>query len=472
MDMAFSECPGCVAAAKKIAELAREIAHLTQQNAQLQARLKQLEGQIESLSRAAKRQAAPFSRNVPKTDPQKPGRKAGADYGTKAFRTVPEKIDEVYDAPLPARCPYCGGTVFRSVGVREQYQVEIPRKPIHRQFHVAVGQCTCCGKRVQGRHPLQTSNAVGCCASQVGPEAQAAVVMLNKELGLSQGKISRFFKEFFGITLTRGGSCQIMLRAATRCQQTYQALVKRVQESPWIVPDETGWRIGGHGAWLHVAVGIDAVAYLVGKRGIETSRVLIGKDYAGKLIHDGWAPYDQFYRAVHQTCLGHLLQRCKEILETATRGAVVFPRQIKALLQEALEIRDQRDQKALPPAAACDKADALAARLDRLLYWTKSNAVNERFAKHLAKHRRQVFTFLRHEGIDATNHQAEQAIRPAVVNRKVWGGNRTEAGAIAQAVLMTVLFTARKNASSILEFLSRQLRSPQVLRPPLPAPGG
>jgi len=472
MDTAFPECPGCVAAAKKMVELEREIAHLTQQNAQLQARLKQLEGHIEALSRAAKRQAAPFSRNVPKADPQKPGRKAGPDYGVKAFRPVPEKIDEVYDAPLPEKCPYCGGTVFRSEGVREQYQVEIPRKPTSRQFHVAVGQCTGCGQHVQGRHPLQTSNAVGCCASQVGPEAQAAVVMLNKELGLSQGKISRFFKEFFGITLTRGGSCQILLRAARRCQETYHAIVKRVQESPFIVPDETGWRIGGHMAWLHVAVGIDAVAYLVGKRGLETSMVLIGKDYAGKLIHDGWAPYDQFYRAVHQTCLGHLLQRCKEILETATRGAVVFPRQIQALLQEALEIRNQRDQKALPAAVACEKADALAARLDRLLYWTKSNAVNERFAKHLAKHRRQVFTFLRHADIDATNHQAEQAIRPAVVNRKVWGGNRTEAGAIAQAVLMTVVFTARKNAVGILEFLSRQLRSPHVLRPPLPAPSG
>ena len=472
MDAARRECPGCLAASQKITELERQNAQFVGQIAQLQARLKQLEEHMESLSRAAKRQAAPFARGLPKTDPKRPGRKAGDAYGTQAFRTVPEKIDAVYDAPLPPTCPHCGGTVFRGVQVREQYQVEMPRKPSYRQFHVAVGQCTCCGKRVQGRHPLQTSDALGCCASQVGPEAQAAVAMLNKELGLSQGKISRFFKEFFGITLTRGGSCQIMLRTARRCQETYHAIVKRVQQSPWIVPDETGWRIGGHGAWLHVAVAQDAVAYLVGGRGIETSRVLIGKQYAGTLIHDGWAPYDQFYRATHQTCMGHLLQRCKEILETASRGAVLFPRRVKALLQEALAIRDQRDQKALPPAAACEKADAFDARMDQMLHWTKSNAVNERFAKHLAKHRRQLFTFLRHAGIDATNHQAEQAIRPAVVNRKVWGGNRTAIGAVAQAVLMTVLFTARKNGYSVLGYMSRQLCSPQILSPPLPAPSG
>ena len=344
-DIVLPECPGCVAAGLRIAELERQNAQLAAQARRQQARLKQIEEQLEALNRGAKRQAAPFSRGLPKVDPQRPGRKAGEDYGTKAFRAVPPVIDEVYAAPLPEQCPNCGGVAFRRVGVEEQYQVEIPRRPIHRQFHVAIGRCTRCGQRVQGHHPLQTSDALGCCASQVGPEAQAAVVLLNKELGLSQGKISRFFGQFFGIKLSRGGSCQIMLRAAARCQQTYQAIVKRVQESPWIVPDETGWRVGGHGAWLHVAVGPEAVAYVVGTRGIATSMVLIGKEYAGKLIHDGWSSYDQFYRAIHQTCLTHLLRRCKEILETAAGGAVLFPRQVKGLLQEALEIRDRREDR-------------------------------------------------------------------------------------------------------------------------------
>lgn len=185
MDRAFPECPGCIAAGEKIAELERRNGQLTSQVQQLQARLQQLEERLEVLSRSAKRQAAPFSRGLPKSNPKPPGRKAGEDYGTKAFRTVPEKIDEVYEAALPEKCPHCGGAAFRGVHMEEQYQVEIPRRPIYRQFHVAIGQCTCCGKRVQGRHPLQSSDALGCCASQVGSQAPAAGVMLNQELGLS-----------------------------------------------------------------------------------------------------------------------------------------------------------------------------------------------------------------------------------------------------------------------------------------------
>ncbi len=96
---------------------------------------------------------------------------------------------------------------------------------------------------------------------------------------------------------------------------------------------------------------------------------------------------------------------------------------------------------------------------------TKRNAANERLAAHLCRHANQWFTFLRHEGIDATNYRAEQAIRPAVVNRKVWGGNRTQAGAAAQSILMSVLFTAAKNGRDALEFVSRVLSAPPNHRP-------
>lgn len=450
-----SACPGC-------AERDRRIARL-------EAQVKQLQHQIEALSRAGKRQAAPFSRGLPKADPKRPGRKGGDDYGTKAFRAVPPVIDEIHDAPLPARCPKCGGNQFIDEHVENQYQAEIPRRPIYRRFNVAVAHCTCCGKRVQGRHPLQTSDALGCAASQIGPEAQSAVVMLNKELGLSQGKISRFFQMFFGIKLTRGGSCQIMLRAAERCQSNYQQIVQHVQQGASVVPDETGWRIGGVLAWLHVAVGSGTVvAYLIARqRGFEASSRLIGEDYQGTMTHDGYASYERFELALHQTCIDHLLRRCRELLEHATRGAVIFPRQVKALLHEALEVRDHRDAGRITARTAAARADDLERRMQTLLVSRRHNAANERLANHLWNHCTQLFMFLRFPGIDATNHKAEQAIRPAVVNRKVWGGNRTAAGAKAQSILMSVIFTAARLNRDGMEFVSQVLRSPRGQQPML-----
>jgi len=96
-NMDVPACPGCVAAAKQIAELKKR-------NAELEARMALLEQKLEASLRSGKRQAAPFSRGLPKLDPKRPGRKSGDDYGTKAFRVVPPVIDEVHHAPLPERC--------------------------------------------------------------------------------------------------------------------------------------------------------------------------------------------------------------------------------------------------------------------------------------------------------------------------------------------------------------------------------
>jgi len=80
-------------------------------------------------------------------------------------------------------------------------------------------------------------------------------------------------------------------------------------------------------------------------------------------------------------------------------------------------------------------------------------------ARHLWNHSAEWFAFVSDPAIEPTNWKAEQAIRPAVVNRKVWGGNRTAAGAHAQGVLSSVLETCRRQTRSALDYVSQTLRS-------------
>jgi len=443
---------------------------LQQRVAELEAQVRQLTAQLQEVLRASKRQAAPFSKGPPKDPPATPGRKAGPDYGTKAHREIPRgNPDEIVDVPLPDRCPDCGGQTIEDRQA-EQFQMEIPRRPILRRFDIHIGHCRNCGKRIQPRHRLQTSDAIGAAASQLGPDAQAAIVYLNKQAGLSQGKIAVFFDTLFGIRLTPSGVCQAMQRAARRCEPIYQKILASVPQSPWIVPDETGWRIGGRLAWMHGFVTPVATVYHVAvKRGYEVAEPIIGTKYAGTMIHDGWSPYDRFIFASHQQCLDHLRRRCKALLETAVGGAARFPDQVRGLLGDALTLRDRRDDGELSQHGLVVAIGRMESRLDRLLFWTRTNADNERLAKHLAKHRNQLFTFLKVPGIDATNYRAEQAMRMAAVNRKVWGGNRTAAGAHAQSVLMTTLATCRQQLRDTVRFFADLLCGRQVRLPLLPA---
>lgn len=451
-----------------IAEKDRQIVELHARVTQLQARIAQLEQLLENATRAQKRQAAPFSKGTPQPDPQKPGRKPGENYGHKAHRPLPEqKPDEIIDVPLPDQCPDCGGQTEEDQ-VDQQFQVEIPRRPIVRRFDIHVGRCRRCGRRIQPRDPLQTSNAVGAAASQLGPDLQALIALMKDKYGLSYGDIQGLLDEAFGISVSRGGAAQVVLRVAERHEPAYEAIQQIVRGSDIVYPDETGWKIAGRLQWLWLFVTPTATLCVIRpSRGHDVPEAVLGADYDGRMGHDGWSPYDFFQKATHQQCLAHLRRRAEALLERATRGAVRFPRKVKELLSDALALRDRRDEGLISPHGLAVARGRLDKRLDRLLEGSLSHPGNRTFQKHLAGHREQILTFLHDPDLEATNWPAEQAVRPLVVNRKVFGGNRTAAGGHAQEVLGSVFATLTKRALDILSFLSNVICSPADQRPGL-----
>jgi transposase len=94
--------------------------------------------------------------------------------------------------------------------------------------------------------------------------------------------------------------------------------------------------------------------------------------------------------------------------------------------------------------------------------------------RHLQTERPALFTCLHRADVEATNWQAEQAIRPAVVTRKVCGDNRTPRGAATQQMVASVLRTCWQQDRDPLVLLVTLQRSPHPivadLRLPGPAP--
>ena len=125
--------------------LQAENAALKQRVVELEAALKEALAQLEAARRAGKRQAAPFSKGVPKTDPKTPGRKPGDAYGLKAHREPPSKIDQVIPVDLPEACP-CGGDLD-FVETVQQFQTEIPRQAIHRYPELRIPPIETLGQR-------------------------------------------------------------------------------------------------------------------------------------------------------------------------------------------------------------------------------------------------------------------------------------------------------------------------------------
>lgn len=447
-------------------ELLQENSELRRQNAEQavriekqESRIVQLEKIIEGLRRGGKRQAAPFSKGEPKSHPQRPGRKPAKRYGKRAGRSVPEQVDETIEVAGPGTCERCSGPVCLA-GEERQYQIDLPEiRPQTTEFVLQVCECTQCGHRMRGRHPRQTSQAVGAAGVQIGPGVISLATFLNKVGGLSYGKIATLLEQMAGFRVARSTLCRALLRTATKSQPIYQELVETMRTSPVVYPDETGWREGGVRAWLWAFTNLRETVYLIARgRGFAEASQILGKEYAGTLVADGWAPYRCFAQATHQTCLAHLLRRCREMLETARGGAVRFPRRVQEILSAAFALRDRREAKTISPQDVQIAKGQLAAQMDQLLSGNFTHDGNRRLAKHLRCNREALFLFLDREDIEATNWPAEHAIRPAVVNRKSCGGNRTHRGAEAQAILMSLLRTFHQRGINSISAFTTLLR--------------
>lgn len=428
-------------------QLRRDKEQLEREQERLRQENERLKRQLEEAQRAIKRQTAPFSRGQRKENPKPPGRKPGRGYGQRHSKAVPEHVDEVIQVPLPERCD-CGGRL-KVERIECQYQQEIVRQTKWRRFDIEIGSCQKCHKRVQGRDGRQTSDALGAAAVQLGPEALALAVKMNKSLAMPHADVATALRDGFGLQVDRSTICRAVDRVARRGKATWHGLREAVRHSQVNTMDETGWKVEAQLRWLWVVANEQmTVCDILPGRGFAQASSLLSADYEGWLVHDGWRIYSKYLRAGHQSCNQHLIRRCEEMAKVASPAAARFPLQVKAVLEQGLALRDRYKNHEISLHGLWTATGRLEAKLDLLLMRSYRDSANRRLLKHLRRERPYIFTYLYCPGLEATNYRGEQAIRALIGARKNWGGNRTQRGARAQAILTSIFQTAKQQGKN------------------------
>lgn len=438
------------------ATLQQRIAELEELVAKLEAELVRIKGQLEEAERAGKRQAAPFSKGPPKVNPKRPGRKAGH---VPAHRPRPERVDRTLEAELPAVCPDCGGELTNP-RLEEQFVIDIPPvEPIVTQFNVHIADCARCGKRVQGHHPEQISDALGAAGVQLGSRVLGLAAELKHGMGVPYRKVKRIFSVGYGLEVSPGGLARGGQRLARQGEPTYEQLMQVLRESAVVNADETSWRIGGEKAWLWVFTNQEVTVYVIDStRAHEVAERVLGEEFDGVLGCDCFPAYDPLvYR--QQKCLGHLLKRCGKIALMESEEAVVFSQQVAHLLRRAIKLRERKNK--MSPHGYRVARGKLEAALDRLLVQEVTDPEIVKLVKLLTKQRPHLLTFLYIDEVDATNNIAERRIRPAVIVRKISAGNRSDRGSDTHAILASIIQTSRQQEQDFLDVATQLLRNPQ-----------
>src|SRR6266571_4478033 len=206
--------------------------------------------------------------------------------------------------------------------------------------------------------------------------------------------------------VNRSALCRAMIRLGVKATPTYEELRIAVRRSQVNWMDETGWRVAGDLQWLWVCLSAEVTVYdILPGRGFEQAASILGRDWKG------WDLRDRYARQ-----------------EISAHGLAVATGRIESAM-------------------------------DVLLSKTYRTEANRRLAKHLCHEQPWLFTFLHCPGLDATNNAGEREMRPAVIARKTWGGNRSEAGAEAQRTLMSVLRTCYRQGKDAFERIVDLLRS-------------
>lgn len=400
------------------------------------------------------------------TRSKRPGRKAGHP-GSR--RAPPARIDQRKEHRAAA-CPDCHGKLTRCNETRTRYTEDIPEnlQPVCTEHTIHRDWCPRCQKRVEPKIPDALPG------STLGNHVLVLSAWLHYGLGNTLSQVVDVFNYHLQLKVTPGGLIQQWYRLQEILYPWYEQLQTEALQSAVLHADETGWRVDGKTHWLWCFTTPRLTYYMIDRRrGSPALAEFFREEFAGTLVSDFWGAYNFVQCGARQTCLAHLLRDLKFVEQYKRPGShwPPFVKKLRRLLGDAIRLHKQGNRD--DPAFA-SRRQRLQGRLAELIDTPWKDSQARRLIKRLRRHQGDLFTFLERTDLPFDNNHAERAIRPAVIIRKNSYANRSDRGADAQAVLMSIYRTLKQRGHDpitiIRNALSTYLTTGQL--PPLPTANG
>lgn len=375
----------------------------------------------------------PYMKDPAKKRKKKPGRKTGHP---GVARTRPEKVDHYKEHTLDA-CPECRSALGKPIKHHKRYTMDIPPVEVEVTEHTVHGYwCPDCKKAVYPKVDDALPNA------NLGIYLLVLTAWLHYWVGMSVRNIVRLLKVLCGFDVSAGGLTRAWKSLSAVLKPLYDDIGKQIENSAVLNADETGWRISGITHWLW-CFATDRFCYFVieKSRGSPVVMKVIGKLFAGILICDFWGAYNKICALAKQRCFHHLFTELEKVdKHNKTAAWKWFGKKLGRLSMDAVRLGAKK--KDLPPAVFERRKMRLYDRLDQLIASPREDKDVNRLIKRLIRHRNELFTFLDYDGVSPYNNHAEQQMRRPAISRKISQQNRSNQGAEAHAIFMTLFRSA------------------------------
>ena len=291
---------------------------------------------------------------------------------------------------------------------------------------------------------------------EYGIEILVVLAFLVYVIGISLDKARAVLAFFCQLPLSRSQADALLRQLGRHWEDEFEILCDLMARAAVVYMDETGWKIGQEGCSLWAFASELQRVFVFGcRKDAKTLDEMLPPDvFDGVGVSDDAAVYGQrFVRG--QKCWAHLLRK-------AIRLALLYPhiKKYRRFLDRLLGIYQNAKRAAedgrLGDAGRQQRVVELEGRLCELCqpYAIETipemtpherdftNLVNELMRLVMAE---ELFTFVRVEGVDATNNLSERLLRNPALDRKTGRTSKTEAGAHRRSVIVSVLESLRAN---------------------------
>jgi len=452
--------------AEENTKLIEENARLAGENAKISGKNSELEGRANKDSSNSDKPPSsdPIHKPKPKSRRKRSGKKPGAQEGHKGHGIEIPDVPRGQAIHLPGQCESCPNRdICANSRLSEpRITVDIQITPVAAEHIVSTRICGHSGIEITGEFPSRAGGKV-----QYGPNLSALSVDPDIRGMVSYSRIAAMLKDIFSISLSAGTVYTMVSKAAGQLEGAYNSIKALLSEAAALGADETGQRVGGALAWMHVVCSdMPAWLYPHEKRGYDAilDAGVLG-EFEGILSHDCYSPYFKLAKVVHAICNAHIIRELVYMHEQL--GQEWAAKLIKLLLEmkdkkESLLEQGKTGVSDLVAEAFMEEYNAIVQEgINANPIPPRPPGKRGRIAKGKTRalldrlHDRQddICRFMTNFDAPFDNSAAERDIRVLKVKQKVSGGMRTEKGAKDFATLLSCLYTAKKQGMGIFRFL-------------------
>ena len=294
------------------------------------------------------------------------------------------------------------------------------------------------------------------------------LLILHFRMRLSVRYCREFMSELFGVSLSDGAISQSLHKSARAVAPAAEQIQQQVRQSDLAYSDERPHYQAGEFLWLWVVANAHSVFFSIGRRTKELFLGIIGHEFAGWLMSDGYLAYR--YHEFRLRCWAHLIRKARALAETYTPYVQGYGKILLEIFDRLIEaIHLAREG---PPA---DLRPLLVEELEQLrrLCEKMAHSANPKAAKlgfEILNDWEAIFRVLEHPQMPLTNNFAERLLRHWVILRRITQGTRSPVGSLALTTVASVVETCRLRKASPLRYLNSVIEAARkgIEVPPLP----